>query len=774
MEIAIFGAGIAGLMTAVTLRSQGHSCRIYERTRQGHEAGMGFILMPEGIDCLQSYGVKLTGEYSGAPLYRYCCRNSAGQILYEQPLPAGARSMRRRDLLAALLRALPADGAPLFNAELAALEFDSEGKVTSARLNTGEEITADLFVSAEGIHSRARQAMFPEWASAQAQVLEIVGLVRCPDTVRWAGHNFNKFHAPGGGIALGTLAVDAEHVIWYLQFDSWRYPPPAEDGPNPAEERRDFVKGLVGDWAEPVPHLVRITDFSRTHFWRPLDTDVVPRFHQRNLVLVGDAAHPLSPFTSQGVSSAVADAVALSQLLKSEANLEAALTRYSHIRREQVAPYLAKGRELTRHFLSPQIGSTILLPIAESEHLETSPFSDGIVRLDLLRERAFNLRWAQQPPDVIPLTAADPDFPISQAIQDQLVRYIRDGVLSYGPPEGLPQFRDAVAAWMRSTRQMDCTAEQVFATDSAASGMAVLARASLNPGDEVLIPDPVDFLLHHTVQRAGAVPVRVSVNRATTAEEFIAGTEARLTPRTRMLWLCNPHNPLGVVYSREWLEKVSQWALSRGLRIVSDEIWSDIVYSPHRHVSVASLGPEIARNTVTVYGFSKNFALAGLRVGCLICFDPEWKKQIVAASDAESTVYGVSVLSQVAVIAALNEGREWLAGFVKHLQTQRDYVLERLSRWPGAAAQPPQGTYVVFPDVHALTGDSEQFCRDLLERARVALVPGAPRWFGPGAGGHVRICFATSHRILEEAFDRMEPVVLKLAEEAQFQKAVHS
>jgi aspartate/methionine/tyrosine aminotransferase len=248
--------------------------------------------------------------------------------------------------------------------------------------------------------------------------------------------------------------------------------------------------------------------------------------------------------------------------------------------------------------------------------------------------------------------------------------------------------------------------------------------------------------------------------------------EARLNSRTRMLWLCNPHNPLGVVYSGEWLEKVAHWAIRHRLRIVSDEIWSDIVYAPHRHVSVAAISPEIARNTVTVYGFSKNFALAGMRVGCLICADPEWKKEIVAASDAESTVYGVSVLSQIAVVAALNEGREWLDGFVQHLQAQRDYVLDRLKRWPGVTTQSPQGTYVVFPDVRGLADESEQFCRHLLEHARVALVPGAPRWFGPGAGGHVRICFATSRRILQTAFDRMEPVVAKLAMESQLQKTM--
>lgn len=776
MEIAIFGAGIAGLMTGIALRAQGHHCRIYERMRQGQDTGMGFILMPEGIECLKSFGVKF-GEHSGAPLEKYCCRDSAGQSLYEQPLPAGTRSIRRRDLVAALMRALPSDGNPIFDAELAGLDFDDSGNVTQARLNTGAIAKADLYVSAEGIHSWARQALFPGWPAPEAQVLEVVGLVRCQKTVRWASGNFNKFYAANGGIALGTLAVDAEHVVWYVQFDAKRFPPPPESNGGAAQARKEFVTSLIGDWADPIPHLLSITDFSRTHLWRPLDTDVVPGFYRGNLVLVGDAAHPLSPFTSQGVSSAIADAVSLGEKLgnwSSATDLEHALAAYSAERREQCAPYVAKGRELTRHFLSPQIGSTVLLPIAQTNRVAPAPFSDNIVRLDLLRERAFNMRWAQQPADVIPLTAADPDFPICPAIQEQLVRHVRDGVLSYGPPEGLPRFREAVAAWMRETRGMDCAAEDVFATDSAASGMAVVARASLAPGDEVLIPDPVDFLLQHTVERAGAVPVRVRVGPGTTAEEFIARMESRLTGRTRMLWLCNPHNPLGVVYTRDWQQPVVEWAISRGLRIVSDEIWSDIVYSPYRHASLASISPEIARNVVTIYGFSKNFALAGLRVGCVICRDPEWKKEIVAASDAESTVYGVSVLSQVAVIAALTDGREWLAEFVRHLQAQRDYVISRLAKWPAVAVQPPQGTYVVFPDVRSLSDDSESLCRQLLEQARVALVPGAPRWFGPGAGGHLRICFATSHRILQEAFDRLQPVISQIANERQLQKVAHT
>jgi aspartate/methionine/tyrosine aminotransferase len=394
------------------------------------------------------------------------------------------------------------------------------------------------------------------------------------------------------------------------------------------------------------------------------------------------------------------------------------------------------------------------------EPVTSAFFSDDAVRVDLLRQRAFNSRWAQQPADVIPLTAADPDFPVCPAIQEQLIRHVRDGVLSYAPPEGLPQFREAIAEWLIRTRRIECAPDAVFATDSAAAAMAVVARASLRSGDEVLIPDPVDFLFQHTIERAGASAIRVDVSAATSADEFIAGMAARLTPRTRMLWLCNPHNPLGVVYTREWLQSVAQWAIRNGLRILSDEIWSDIVYAPHCHVSVASLSPEIARHTVTVYGFSKNFGLAGLRVGCVVCTDPQWRSEIVTASDAQSTVFGVSVLSQVAVIAALQEGQQWLSDFVGHLHAQRDYVMERLSRWPGVGVQRPQGTYVIFPNIQAFNNDAEGFCEHLREHARVALVPGASRWFGPGAKGHARICFATSRRILQEAFDRLDSVVL--------------
>lgn len=357
MDIAIFGAGIAGLVTAITMRVHGHRCRIYERLRKSHDAGMGFILVPEGIEYLQNLGVSLTGKFSGTLLESYCARSSTGALLHEEPMPAGARGIRRRDLMAALVSALSAATTTISDAELISLDLDARGQVTRACLADGKTVTADLYIGAEGIRSRCRQALFPDWPAPASRVPEIVGLVRSPESVRWAPNHLNKFHAEEGGIAVGILPVDAEHVVWYLQFDAQRFPAPPEN----AQACRAFVQDLIGEWANPIPDLLSNTDFARVHLWRPIDTDLIPCFARGNLALVGDAAHPLLPFTSQGVSSAVADAVALATLISSESDLNAALTAYSAERRRECAPFVARGRELSQNFLQPQ---GMVLPIA--------------------------------------------------------------------------------------------------------------------------------------------------------------------------------------------------------------------------------------------------------------------------------------------------------------------------------------------------------------------------------------------------------------------------
>lgn len=368
MDIAIFGAGIAGLMTAITLRAQGHNCHVYERSRRAHHAGMGFILVPEAITRLEQLGVRLTGHYSGIPLERYLCRNSDGDILYQQAMPRDSRSFRRCDLIAALCKASGTVHHVNFDAELERLAFGDGGRIKTARLSSGAVVTADLFIAADGTHSRARRDLFPDWPTRPARVTEIVAIVRCPDTIRWAGCDLNKFHAAQGGLAVGVLPVDREHIVWFLQFDSISHPQQSDDEGSP-EAWLAHAQKLTCGWAYPIEQLLAITAPHDVHLWRPIDADVVPTFYQQNLVLVGDAAHPLSPFTSQGVASAIADAVALANAIETctrngNGHLAQALALYSNERYCQCVPYLSKGRELTQKFLAPISVDGCWLPLA--------------------------------------------------------------------------------------------------------------------------------------------------------------------------------------------------------------------------------------------------------------------------------------------------------------------------------------------------------------------------------------------------------------------------
>lgn len=385
-----------------------------------------------------------------------------------------------------------------------------------------------------------------------------------------------------------------------------------------------------------------------------------------------------------------------------------------------------------------------------------SPFDDAAVPLPLLRQLAHNQRWAELPEDTIPLTAADPDFAVAAPIREAIARHAQAGVFSYGPPGGLPRFREAVAAWFTRRRGMRCEPADVFATDGAAAAMHLAAQACLRPGDEALILDPVDFLFAAAIERAGAQAVRVPFGRDTSTTELLAALDRARTPRTRMLWLCNPHNPLGLALAPPMLQALAAWTLRHGLRLLVDEVWSDIVYPPSRHHGVHELGEEAARNTLTVYGFSKNFGLAGLRVGCLLCPDRALAARLADAAGAAQTISGVATLSQWAAVAAMEEAEPWLDAFVAHLDRQRRHLAERAARWPGIGFVMPQATFVALLDARAVDPDEEALCRRLREEARVALVPGSARWFGPGAAGHLRLSFATSRGILDEALDRID------------------
>jgi aspartate/methionine/tyrosine aminotransferase len=362
---------------------------------------------------------------------------------------------------------------------------------------------------------------------------------------------------------------------------------------------------------------------------------------------------------------------------------------------------------------------------------------------------------------VIPLTAADPDFPVCPAIRQAMVDYIDGGNLCYGPAEGLPDFREACARHLRENRNIDCSADQILAADSAASAMLVVARYALKPGDEAIIFDPVDFLFKASVEAAGGKTVLSPVSQDEGRFD-LEHLESLINERTRMIGVCNPHNPLGLVMRRETLEAIGQLAVKHDLWIMSDEIWSDIVYAPHQYTSMASISPEIAERTLTVYGFSKSYGLAGLRVGFLMAPNAKVFDELMQVSTAPTTMWGAATISQVAVVAALEKAGDWFQEFLAHLTRQRDMAVDRLNNIPGVKCRAPEGTYVLFPDITAFGMDCEDLTKYLLDEGRVAVVPGGAQWVGPGAEGHIRIAFPTSRGILSEGLDRIEAALTRL------------
>jgi aminotransferase len=205
-----------------------------------------------------------------------------------------------------------------------------------------------------------------------------------------------------------------------------------------------------------------------------------------------------------------------------------------------------------------------------------------------------------------------------------------------------------------------------------------------------------------------------------------------------MICLCNPLNPTGKVFTKSELEEIGQLAIKHKLIILSDEIWSDIIFEPHTYTSMASLGEEIRNHTVTVTGYSKSYGLAGLRIGAVLASNPDHFEKLMQASLHQSTIHGANILGQVAAATALNECGEWLDQFVKHLQSMRDLCVRELNSMNGFHCIAPEGCYVAFVNITG-TGKSSQEVRDwLFEKAKVAVVPGLKQWFGDGAEGYIR------------------------------------
>jgi aspartate aminotransferase len=366
--------------------------------------------------------------------------------------------------------------------------------------------------------------------------------------------------------------------------------------------------------------------------------------------------------------------------------------------------------------------------------------------------------------DVIDFGVGEPDFDTPDAIKDAAIAAIRAGFTKYTPPSGTEELKQAIVARFAADRGLQYKTNEIVVSCGAKHTLYNLAQALFEEGDEVIIPAPYWVSYPDQALLNDATPVFVTT---TAAEGFILDPtrlDAAITPRTKALVLNSPSNPTGAGYTRAQLEAVAEVVVRRGLIVISDEIYGEIVYDGFRHVSIASLSPEIKARTIVVDGVSKTYAMTGWRIG--YAAGPAAVMAAVATMQSQSTSNPASI-SQKAAVAALTGPRASVERMVAEFAARRNEMVRRLSDIPGVTCFRPQGAFYAFPHVAAYYGkragsttitDSNALATYLLDEARIAVVAGA----GFGADGHVRLSYATSMEKIRAGLDRMKTALAKL------------
>ena len=357
---------------------------------------------------------------------------------------------------------------------------------------------------------------------------------------------------------------------------------------------------------------------------------------------------------------------------------------------------------------------------------------------------------ASEMEDVISLSIGEPDFSTPWHIREEGIRSLEGGKTWYSPNAGLLKLRESIAGYVSRHNGLEYDPKgEILVTVGGSEAIDLGLRALINPGDEVLIPEPSFVCYRPLVEMAGGVPVSI-VTRAEDA--FRLTPEAlrkALTPNARLLILPYPNNPTGGVMRREHLEALCEVIRETGLFVLSDEIYGELTYGEREHVSVASL-PGMQERTMLISGFSKAFAMTGWRLG-YACGPRTLMKQVVKLH--QYALMCAPTTAQYAAIEAMDNGDEDVADMRAEYDIRRRYIVDRLNNM-GLPCFEPEGAFYVFPSI-AVTGmSSEEFCQALLMEKHIAVVPGTA--FGACGEGFVRISYCYSLKHITEAMNRLE------------------
>lgn len=354
--------------------------------------------------------------------------------------------------------------------------------------------------------------------------------------------------------------------------------------------------------------------------------------------------------------------------------------------------------------------------------------------------------------DVISLGVGEPDFATPWHISEAAIYSLGRGYTMYTSNSGMPELRRELSAYLETHYELEYSPDiELLITVGVSEGLDLAMRALLNPGDEVIMPDPCYVAYEAAVVLSGGKAVRVATRQENDFEVEAADIEALVTGKTRAILLGYPANPTGAVMGREKLARIAEVARRRGLLVISDEIYARLVYGV-AHTCFAGL-PGMKDTTVLLGGFSKAYAMTGWRVG-YAASSPE----IIAAMTRvhQYTMMSAPTMAQVAAIEALRSGEDSAAEMVAEYDRRRRVVVKGLNEI-GLSCFEPKGAFYAFPSIVSTGLTSEDFAEKLLREEKVAVVPGSA--FGPGGEGYVRCCYATALPDLEEALARMKKFV---------------
>ena len=362
-------------------------------------------------------------------------------------------------------------------------------------------------------------------------------------------------------------------------------------------------------------------------------------------------------------------------------------------------------------------------------------------------------RLSKQYEDVAFLSWAKPTAGTPRHINDAAITAIEKGLTGgYSQSEGLDELREEIIKKLKQDNNIDANISQIILTVGAIEGLAAAVMATIDPGDEVILPTPT-YSTHITqVKIASGKPVLVPLVEENDFALDIDAIKEAITPKTKAIMFCTPNNPTGTVFQEEDLRKLSEIVLEKRLTVIVDEAYEYFTFDDKKHFSIASI-PELSKNIITAYTFTKTYAMTGWRIGYLFA-DEEYITQIKKAHIPMTIC--APVVSQYAALAALKGSQECVEEFRQHYLTTRNLMCERLDNLISVFQySKPSGSYLMFPRLLGGFGkDSVEFSKKLLSEAKVSTTPGIA--FGPTGEGHIRLSFCVPQEMINKAFDRME------------------